>query len=208
MPVRPDYLEHLDRESRRFGAVLADADPALAVPTCPDWNAADLLWHLTEVQWFWATIAVERLTEPEPTERTKPARPGNRAALLALFETARRRLADALRETPDETRVWTWAADKTVGFIRRRQALIHRVDAELTAGNAVTPMDPALSADGVDEPMLDVVATSGDADAVVRGPAADLDRWMWFRADGSGLQMSGDPAVLDRLAETVAPGVQ
>ena len=38
-------------------------------------------------------------------------------------------------------------------FIRRRQAheaLIHRVDAELTAGQR-TPLDPALSADGVGE---------------------------------------------------------
>ena len=38
-------------------------------------------------------------------------------------------------------------------FIRRRQAheaLIHRIDAELTAGDR-TPMDTDLSADGVDE---------------------------------------------------------
>ena len=44
-----------------------------------------------------------------------------------------------------------WADDKTVGYIRRRQAheaLIHRLDAELTAG-AVTPLDPDLAADGV-----------------------------------------------------------
>ena len=46
-----------------------------------------------------------------------------------------------------------WAEDKTVGYIRRRQAheaLIHRLDAELTVG-AVTPLDADLAADGVDE---------------------------------------------------------
>jgi len=25
-------------------------------PTCPDWSAADLLWHLTEVHFFWAGV--------------------------------------------------------------------------------------------------------------------------------------------------------
>ena len=40
-----------------------------------------------------------------------------------------------------------------MGFVRRRQAheaLIHRIDAELTAGRR-TPVDPLLGADGVDE---------------------------------------------------------
>ena len=58
-----------------------------------------------------------------------------------------------LAATPPDTPAWTWSEDQTVGFIRRRQAheaLIHRVDAELTAGRR-TPMDPGLSADGVDE---------------------------------------------------------
>ena len=46
-----------------------------------------------------------------------------------------------------------WAEDKTVGYIARRQAheaLIHRLDAELTTGD-VTPLDPELASDGVDE---------------------------------------------------------
>ncbi|WP_238993563.1 hypothetical protein [Nocardioides caldifontis] len=51
-----------------------------------------------------------------------------------------------------------WAEDRTVGYIRRRQAheaLIHRLDAELTAGT-VTALDPTLASDGVDE-ALDVM---------------------------------------------------
>src|SRR5205823_7007051 len=79
--------------------------------------------------------------------------PGDRAGLAAFFDRASRELADVLAATPPDTRAWTWSEDQTVGFIRRRQAheaLIHRVDAELTAGRR-TPMDPGLSADGVDE---------------------------------------------------------
>ena len=48
--------------------------------------------------------------------------------------------------------MWTWLdADHSVGFVRRRQAheaLIHRLDAELTAG-AVTELDAGLATDGV-----------------------------------------------------------
>src|SRR5450631_3893881 len=57
------------------------------------------------------------------------------------------------RAASPDTPAWTWSDDQTVGFIRRRQAheaLIHRVDAELTMGDR-TSMDPDLSADGVDE---------------------------------------------------------
>ena len=50
--------------------------------------------------------------------------------------------------------MWTWAAsDRHVGFIRRRQAheaLIHRIDAELTA-DRVSAVDPELATDGISE---------------------------------------------------------
>jgi hypothetical protein len=73
---------------------------------------------------------------------------------MHLFTTASDTLRTALRDAPPETPVWTWARDKTIGFIRRRQAheaLIHRVDAELTAGRLPSDLDAALATDGVDE---------------------------------------------------------
>jgi hypothetical protein len=71
---------------------------------------------------------------------------------MESFKTSTTLLSDALARTPDDVAVWTWFdADQSVGFVRRRQAheaLIHRLDAELTAGD-VTDVDPALAADGV-----------------------------------------------------------
>jgi hypothetical protein len=64
-----------------------------------------------------------------------------------------RDLGELLAANPPETAAWTWSDDHTVRFLRRRQAheaLIHRVDAELTAGER-TPLDQALANDGVDE---------------------------------------------------------
>lgn len=175
-PSRPitaeAYLGHLDRESRRFGEVLAAVDPAAKVPTCPEWSAADLLWHLTEVQWFWGSIAGGRVSDDaaiEAIEEGKPPRPDDYGELLTLFGTARERLAAAVADGPDDTPLWSWASEQTLRFTRRRQsheALIHRVDAELTAGLPVTAMDAALAADGVDE--------------VVTVMWADLPDWATF----------------------------
>jgi len=153
-----DYLGHLSRDSERFLEVLAHTDPDARVPTCPDWDADDLLWHLAEVQWFWGTIVGRGLTRDEDSEALhstgKPGRPGGREGLLAFFTRSSADLHGTLSSTAPATPAWTWwPVDQTVGFIHRRQAheaLIHRLDAELTAGDR-TPMDADLSTDGVDE---------------------------------------------------------
>jgi uncharacterized protein (TIGR03083 family) len=150
MPPTLDYLAHLRAESARFRDVLSAVDPATEVPSCPGWDAAELLWHLSEVQHFWATIVGDRLTDPERVDT--PARATDYQAQLMQFDACRASLQDALAGVPADTEIWTWfPADQTVGFVRRRQAheaLIHRLDAELTAGK-VTGMDPALATDGV-----------------------------------------------------------
>ena len=147
-----DYIDHLARESARFAEAVSAAAPDERVPTCPDWNADDLLWHLAEVQWFWGTIVRENATRQE-AEDLKPERPADRAGLRDFYQRASSALQEALAAAAPDTPAWTWSDDQTVGFIRRRQAheaLIHRVDAELVGGSR-TPLDPALSADGVDE---------------------------------------------------------
>lgn len=148
-----DYLDHLARESARFGEVLRAAPGGDRVPTCPDWDAVDLLWHLAKVQWFWASVVRLRLLEESDVERLDAQRPPDRAGVQAFFELASRDLLAALTAASPDDLAWTWSSDHTVGFIRRRQAheaLIHRLDAELTVGLR-TPMDPLLCADGVDE---------------------------------------------------------
>ena len=149
------YLDHIRAESARFRAVLADADPAARVPSCPDWDAADLLWHLAKVQRFWAGAVPDRPAEPAEGEEAYDAgRPATYPELLAAYDVA----SAALRRGPGgrrrrPTEAWTWSDDHTVGFILRRQAheaLVHRIDAELAAGTP-SEVDPRLAADGVAE---------------------------------------------------------
>jgi uncharacterized protein (TIGR03083 family) len=145
-----DYLAHLRADSARFAEVLAATDPAARVPSCPDWSAADLLWHLGEVQHFWGSIVRDRLTDPHLYE--EPTRPDGYGALADFFASSSRLLIDALADTTDDVAIWTWLeSEHSVGFARRRQAheaLIHRLDAELTAGT-VTDLDADLATDGV-----------------------------------------------------------
>lgn len=152
----PQYLSSIESESARFREVLADAHPATPVPSCPAWTAADLLAHLTQVQAQWAWVVANRPKSPE--DRPEIERATSYADQLAAFDEASALLVTALRGADPADPAWTWSREQTVGFTFRRQAheaLIHRLDAELTAGT-VTDLDPALAADGVEE-VLDVM---------------------------------------------------
>jgi uncharacterized protein (TIGR03083 family) len=158
----PVYLDHIRTESQRFREVLATCDPDAQVPACPDWTAADLLWHLAGVQWFWAHLARTRPAPPSE-DLVELERPATYDGLLAAFDEHSASLVAELEAVGPDAEAWHWAPVQTVGTSCRRQAheaLIHRLDAEQTAGS-VTPLDPALAADGVLE-LVDVMY-GGDA---------------------------------------------
>jgi uncharacterized protein (TIGR03083 family) len=253
------YVRHLEAESARFLAVLSERDPAAEVPTCPGWDAADLLWHLGRVQWFWGRVVGDRLQAVDGLE--DPERPETHDGLVDFFADRSRHLQDALADADPAEAVYMWAPDRTVGYVARRQAheaLIHRLDAELTYG-MVTPLDTTLASDGVEEALrvmfggcppwgtfvgsdthVHVAATdtelvvpvvlgrftgtdpdSGTAydeddisvdaadpeaapSATVRGPAADLDAWLWHRRDDATLTVEGDLDAIGRLRTVLA----
>ena len=201
MSLELDFLAAIRRESSRFTECLTRVSATVPVPSCPGWTAADLLWHLAEVQLFWGAIVRERLDNPEAAEATKPPRPAGYEALQVLARRATAELLETLASTPAPTRLWTWATDHTAGFVLRRQAheaLIHRLDAELAVGE-VTSFDPALAADGVDEALRVMYGTAPEWGSLTPdGPAGRLlatDVGMaWqvgFVAATSGSQASG-----------------
>lgn len=182
------YLDHLRNESQRFRVALADCDFDTRVPSCPDWNAADLLWHLgADVQDFWAWILEHRPDGPDGYPEL--VRPDSRAGLFEAFDAATARLSTALASVGPDERAWTWSTDQTAGFIGRRQAheaLIHRLDAELTAGS-LTEIDPALAADGVHECLAVMYGgspawgTFTPAEGLLRFDLTDVDQSVWVR---------------------------
>ena len=178
-------------ESDRFAQVLAAAAPEAPCPTCPDWNALDLLWHLTEVHWFWSQVlARDARTDSDigAIEEAKPPRPASIAELLALRSRSTGQLLDQLEVLADDAPRWSWwESDQTTGFTRRMQtyeATMHRVDAELTAGLTVGPIAPEVAAGALDH-AVDVMwgwlpdGAHYEALATAELVASDLDqRWL------------------------------
>jgi uncharacterized protein (TIGR03083 family) len=136
---------HLFDEYARFTAALADAEPDAPVPPCPGWTAADLSWHVTEVYLHKArVIQTGEWPTPWPPERDSVPLADAFTELTGEFT---RHEAAEFAKTFDE-------GNQTVGFWIRRMAqetAIHRVDAELTAGLPVTPIEDDLAVDGIDE---------------------------------------------------------
>lgn len=186
-----DMLDAIARHSDGFAAA-AEGRLHAAVEHCPGWNVADLVWHLTEVQWFWATIVEGRLGAP-PAETTRPARSGE-DSLLDAFGTGARRLVDVLGAASPSEHVWTWApAQQDVAFVTRHQvqeAAVHHWDARHAAGGGCA-IEPDVAADAVDEFLTFSVSSDADPADPPRAPlegsfvlrCTDLDA-AWTVTDG------------------------
>ncbi len=153
-----DFVRSIRQDSELFYDTALDADPSLGVPCCPGWTVADLVWHLGEVQWFWAAAVEQRVTAPEQIETGKPSRPKSYTDVVAWGGSQLDHLVRSLESAADDVPVWTWAlddSDHNVGFIRRHQvqeAAVHRWDMQSSAGqSSPDPIDPEIASDCIDE---------------------------------------------------------
>ncbi len=185
-----DRLGVIKAESDRFAAVLAACAADARVPACPDWDARDLLWHLTGVHHFWTgVLGTGANTEEALQALVLRGRPESLEELLAAREHATTALLEELAGRDDSETAWSWfEADQSVGFTRRMQtyeAALHRVDAEQAAGVEVSTLDPELAAGAVDH-AVDVMwwgweppGATYEEQSVVELVATDTDqRWL------------------------------
>ena len=230
------HLQTLRTESARFAAAAAGARDRhgwrARVPGCPEWDLADLVWHLAEVQHFWCWVVTTRATSPEGYP--EPVRPAEEE-LLDFGAGQSRALEEALARARPADPVWTWATQQDVGFVLRRQAqeaTVHRVDAEQTLGE-VTPVAAEVGLDGLDEWLALIVpgalpggppteaepvvfhAVDADAErtlfpgtsdlpvATLTGPAGDLLLAAWRRLPVTAVTVDGDAGRAAALLATV-----
>jgi uncharacterized protein (TIGR03083 family) len=222
-----EYLPALQRVNTRFADAAAEAVLARGwtarVPGCPDWTLSDLVWHLGEVQHFWAWVVRTRALDP--SGYPEPDRcPDDELLGWAMAQSAE--LEAVLAGAEASERVWTWAPQRDVAFVLRRQtqeATVHTADVEDVLGD-VRPIPTAVGLDGLDEwlevmvpaawpdgPPPDahpVVLHAVDADAertlfpgtrpfpiaVLTGNAGDLLLAVWRRLPLEVLTVDGDPA--------------
>ena len=176
-----DHLAVIAGESDRFVTAIRQADPSAPVPTCPDWTADDLLWHVTEVHGFWSRIlATGALTDAdsEACEADKPPRPADRDATIDLLIAETGDLLAQLTRLDASDAAWSWfGPDQTVGFTRRMQvheAVMHRIDAELTAGLATASIVNEVAADGIAHAVEVMLAWWGTVPGFTFTPAAGV----------------------------------
>lgn len=190
------YAE-FDAQAATLAAVLAGADLATPVPTCPDWTLTDLAQHVYRA-FRWVSVLVEtRAEQPvslgDAAHVDVPDDPQERTAWLVA---GARRMTDTVRAAGPDTPVWTWAPDRVAGFWVGRilhDMLVHRFDTEIALGRE-PEVAPDLAADSVSD-MLMCAATlaTGRLDPEVSFPGLRGDgQTLHFHATDEGLGQAGE----------------
>jgi uncharacterized protein (TIGR03083 family) len=141
-----DFVEVLRNEAREMSALLAAADLAAPVPSCPGWRVRDLVEHLGGVH-RWTTEIVrtgQRAQFPDSPASDDPQ---------GWFDAGAKVLASTLAEADPTRACWTMGPPRKIAFWSRRQAheaQIHRWDLA-TALGAPADLDQVLATDGIDE---------------------------------------------------------
>lgn len=143
-------LAAIERESSRFVALLAEADRSRRVPSCPDWDVAELSAHTGGILRWVAEIvrtgASDRIDKPGvPTDDV----------VVEWFREGAAELTRALADADPDPDLWNWAgADDSLAFWTRRMAhevLVHRLDLELAVDVEHDPVEDDLAIDGIEE---------------------------------------------------------
>jgi uncharacterized protein (TIGR03083 family) len=150
---------------------------------CPGWTVADLVAHVTDVHWFWRTIAGELLSEP-PDATRRPAR-ATPDLLVETFLAGADALVTTLGAADQAAGCWTWApGHQDVAFVTRHQvqeAAVHHWDAADAAGMPWR-MDDRAAYDAAEEFLT--VSVSSEADPAEPARPA-LDGTLRFELTGA-----------------------
>ena len=200
-----DPLASIRDDARATAAILAAAGPDAPVPATPEWDLGRLVKHMGMVL-AWQTANVEQRPEQVVPRSLDLGLPEDRVDYGPWLVALADRSVEVLRGAADTDECWTWTADHTVGFWKRRlmhELAVHRRDAESAVG-AMSPFGSEAAVDAIDELLTvlvhrDDVPTSG-AGETIHLHATDADgEWLIARgADGMTVtreHAKGDVAV-------------
>ncbi|MGH8875988.1 MAG: maleylpyruvate isomerase family mycothiol-dependent enzyme [Stackebrandtia sp.] len=192
-------------------AKAAEGNMEARVPSCPDWTVTDLLEHVAQVY----NHKTECIKNGKP-ENWPPPRDPAVPTMTLLRQALGNLLAELTPREPSQPAYTWYDPDQTVGFWIRRMAqetVMHRVDAELAAGGALSPIDEDLAVDGIDEVLRIMVAWDSQqevdeyADSVSRllpkPVAVKTGETTWvLRPEGRAITVASEPA--DDVAVTIS----
>jgi uncharacterized protein (TIGR03083 family) len=147
------YYAEIQASADALAAIVASQDPALPIPTCPDWTLRQLATHLGRTHRWAAENVRRRVLEPIPfREVPDGAYPAEAEERAAWLRTGAGLVVDTVAAAGDDM-VWAFQGSAPAGFWARRMAhetLVHRVDGELASGTEPV-IDPVLATDAIDE---------------------------------------------------------
>jgi uncharacterized protein (TIGR03083 family) len=190
--TQQECLTAIAKHSAGFADIAAgnlDAE----VEFCPGWTVRDLVHHVTQVHWFWATIVEEGRTERPDDLGELDKAPDD--TTIETFHSGADRLIRVLGTVDPAKPVWTWApAQQDAAFVIRHQVqeiVGHHWDAAHAAGRGID-LAPNVAADSVDEFLHFSVSNADDVDDPLPpaldgrfGVACTDSDAAWVLADGN-----------------------
>jgi len=152
---RATALDAVDLESSRFLVAASHAASFdTGVPSCPEWDVAQLIGHLGFIYGRVALVVSTRRTAAIDRSEV-PAAPEGQAR-LGWFAERRMAMLSTLDVADADVPVWNWTVNSpgpTSFWFRRmaHESLVHRVDMELAQGSEPVEGDPEVAADTVAE---------------------------------------------------------
>jgi uncharacterized protein (TIGR03083 family) len=147
------FCAHTEAEIARMASLVAAADPAEPVPTCPPWSLARLVKH-TGIVHRWVTLIVSnRSGEPVSQRDVEAGLPALETAYPGWLADGAAPLIAALRGAGPDEAVWALDAEPRSGWWARRmlhETTVHRADAQFAVGE-LPDVDPVVAADGIEE---------------------------------------------------------
>src|SRR5580765_6660299 len=115
-----EYCAAIRQEGHALGAAAHVAGVDTTVPSCPDWQVADLLGHVGRLyRWVAGIVAAGGVDPADHWSDAEPPAPNER---LDWFDAGVDLVVDALRRVDPAHPAWSWTTDNTAGFWARRQA--------------------------------------------------------------------------------------
>lgn len=145
-------LEGVRAEIDAMAKATAGADMSLRVPSCPDWDLAELIRHTGRVHRWVTGIVSTRASEFPGWSKSVTGLPEDTAELPDWLAAGASPLLAELSGDP-ATELWSFAGGGNIRWWSRRmlqETAVHRSDAELALG--LDPVvDAAVAVDGVEE---------------------------------------------------------
>lgn len=152
-PRPAQYFAEIKASAAMLAGIVAEQDPGLPIPSCPEWTLRQLAAHVGRVHRWAAEIVRTRSAAGIPFNQAPDGTFPDSAAERAAWLTAGADRVVAAIADAGSAHVWAFGSPAPASFWARRQAhetMMHRADAELAVGREVA-LDPVLAVDGIDE---------------------------------------------------------